>query len=101
MKEPRGLIGQTGLTSREMREVVMQTAEPFSTMESTYRLVKIFDSTYANSDLEQVSANATQINAEDRTQILSLLQYLEYLSDGNLGDWCTYPVIFLLSAACY
>ena len=82
MKEPSGLIGQTGLTSREMREVVMQTAEPFSTMESTYRLVKIFDSTYANSDLEQVSANATQINAEDRTQILSLLQYLEYLSDG-------------------
>ena len=32
MKEPRGLLGQTYLTSSEMREVLMQTAEPVSRM---------------------------------------------------------------------
>ena len=31
MKEPSGLLGQTDLTSREICEVVMQTAEPSST----------------------------------------------------------------------
>ena len=31
MKEPSGLIGQSDLTNRDLREVVMQTAEPAST----------------------------------------------------------------------
>ena len=38
-KEPRGLIGQTYLTIRKMREVVMKTAEPVLTKEVTDRLV--------------------------------------------------------------
>ena len=54
--------------------------------------MKILDSTYANSDLEQVSVNETQLNAEEITQLLSLLQYFEYLFDGPLGDWDTEPI---------
>ena len=35
MKEPRSLLGQSDLNKREMRKVVMQTAEPASTIEAT------------------------------------------------------------------
>ena len=35
MKEPRNLLGQSGLTRREMREVVMQNAEPSFKREAT------------------------------------------------------------------
>ena len=58
-----------------MREVVMQTVEPASTKESTERLVKILDSTYAKADVKQVANKATQMNAEERTQLLRLLEY--------------------------
>ena len=35
MKEPSSFLGKSNLTKREMREVVMQTAEPASTREAT------------------------------------------------------------------
>ena len=41
----------------------MHTAEPVSTIESTERLVKILNSTYVKSNLEQVADNATHMNA--------------------------------------
>ena len=40
MKEPSSMIGQIDLTSREMREVVIQTEEPVSTRGDTERMVK-------------------------------------------------------------
>ena len=40
-KEPRNLLGQSDLTKREMRKVVMQNAEPASNREATERMVKI------------------------------------------------------------
>ena len=40
------MIGKSDLTSHEMREVDMQTAEPASTRASTERLVGILESTY-------------------------------------------------------
>ena len=40
MKEPRGMIGQTDRTSRDMRDEVIQTAELVSTREATERLLK-------------------------------------------------------------
>ena len=94
MKQPSGLLGQANLTKRDMREVVMQTAEPASTIEATDRMVKILDSTYVNvkADLNQLSDNATQLNAEERTQLLSLLEDFEDLFGVTLGDWATEPV---------
>ena len=63
----------------------MHTAEPTSTREATERIVKILDSYYAKADLKQVANNATHLNAEERTQLLSLLEALEDLFDGTLG----------------
>ena len=74
MKEPIGFLGQTDLTSQVMHKMSMQTVEPVSTREATERLVKILDSTYVKLDLEQVAANASQLDIEERSQRLSLLQ---------------------------
>ena len=59
IKEPSVLLGQIDLTSREIREVVIQTAEPVSTRKANDRLVKILNGTYVKEYLEQVAANAT------------------------------------------
>ena len=67
MKEPRGLLGKSYLTSRDMREVVMHTEKLYSTREATEILVQILDSTYVKADLKQVADNATQLNSDKRT----------------------------------
>ena len=64
MNYPINFLGKFDLTKRKMRELVMQNVEPASTLEDTERMVKILDSTSAKSDLEQVVANASQLNAE-------------------------------------
>ena len=74
MKEPSNLIGQKYLTIYDMCEVAIQTEEPFYTREATERLVKILDSTYTKVYLEQLAANATHMNAEERTQLIRLLK---------------------------
>ena len=75
-----------------MWKVAMYTAEPVLTRETTEKLEKILDSTYWTSDLEHVAAITTQMNAEERTQLLRILKYFEELFDGILGDWDTEPV---------
>ena len=92
MKEPRGLLGQSDLTSREICGVVIHTTEPVSTKEATEILVKILGSTYAKADLKQVANNATQLNAEERNQLLRLLEYFEDLFDVTLGELYTETV---------
>ena len=67
-----------------MREVVVQTAETVSTRKGNERMVKIIDSNFAKSDLEQRVTSATQMNTEQRTQQLGLLKYFEYLFDGTI-----------------
>ena len=86
------MLGQSDLTKREILEVVMQTTEPASTQEATERMVKILDITYTKAELEHVVSNASQLNAEERTLLLSLLEEFKDLFDGNLGDWSTEPV---------
>ena len=92
MKEPSGLIRKPDLTSRKMREVAMQTAEPVSTRETTGRLVKPLKSNYAKADLKQVTGNETHLNADEITQLISLLKDFEDLIDGTIGYWNTEPV---------
>ena len=70
-----------------MRKVVMHTVEPASTREATELMVKPLDSTYMKSDLNQVADNATQLNSEERTQLLGLLEDFEDLFNSTLGDW--------------
>ena len=76
--------------------MVTQTAEPASTREATERMVKILDSTYAKAYLERVF-NSSQMNAAERTLLLSLLGYFEDFFDGTLGNWATEPVDLELS----
>ena len=59
-----------------MREVEIQNIETDSTREATEILVKIPDSTYAKEELIQVDNNANQLNDEERTQLLRLIEYL-------------------------
>ena len=57
------MLGKYDLTKREMRDVVIQTAEPASTREATEIIVKVIGSTYAKANLEQV-VNDSQLNSE-------------------------------------
>ena len=83
MKEPSGLIGKSDLKKREMRKVVMHTAEPDSKREATARVLKIFYINYTKADLKHVNNNENQMNAEERTQLLRILNYSEDLFDGT------------------
>ena len=55
-------------------------------------MVKILYSTYAKADLKQVANNSTQLNAEEITMLLILLEDFEELFDVTLGDWAIGPV---------
>ena len=70
----------------------MQTTEPVSTREATDRLVKILESTYEKEYLKQVSDKATQMIAEEITELIRLLKYFEDVFDGTLGYWDIDPV---------
>ena len=59
-------LGKTNLTQHEMQEVVMQTAETYSTREDTERIVKILVGTYSKSDLDEVALDAFQLDANQR-----------------------------------
>ena len=52
----------------------MHSVEPVSTREATDTLVKISDSTYAKANLKYVANNTTQLNNEERTPLLRLLE---------------------------
>ena len=64
MKELIGLLRKLDLTSSNMCMVVIQNAELDFTIEATGRWLKVTDSNNEKADLEQVTANATQMNAE-------------------------------------
>ena len=76
MKDPRNLLGQSNICKRKMREVATHTAEPGSTQETTERILKILDSTYAKADLRHVADNNSHMNAEERTLLLILYRGL-------------------------
>ena len=45
-------------------------------------MVQILNSTYAKADLKRVTNKSTQLNAEERTLLLSLLEDFEEFFDG-------------------
>ena len=67
----------------------MHTAEPVYTREATEMIVKNIYSTYVKSYHEQLAANATQLNSEDKTQLLGLINDFDGLFDGTLEEWDT------------
>ena len=75
----------------------MQKSESFSDRESTESMVNIIDNTYAKEEFEQIAANATHMNDDQRTELLGLLNYFEERFDGTIGYWDTYPFDFELN----
>ena len=69
----------------------MHAVEPASTQESNNIMVKILDSTSAKADLKQV-VNTSQINTEEITLLISLLEYFKDLFGRTLGNWTTQHV---------
>ena len=67
-----------------MSEVVIHTAELAPSQESTERMVKIIIIDYAKSYFKKVTDNVIDLNAEERTQLLSLLEDFKDLFDGTL-----------------
>ena len=53
--------------------------------------MKIIGITCAKADLKQVNDNATELNAEERTLLLSLLEDFGDFFNGTLGDCATEP----------
>ena len=72
-----------------MRGLVMQTSEPASTRKSTELMIKILNCTYLKAGLNQVANNATQMNAEEITLLLSILEDFKEFFGGTLGDYAT------------
>ena len=54
-------------------------------------MIKIIDSTYAKADLGKL-VNASQLNVEEITLLLSLCEDFEDLFDGNFGNRATEDV---------
>ena len=48
--------------------------------------------TYVKAYLKQVAGNTTQLNSEERTQLLRILEYFKDLFGDTLGDWDTETV---------
>ena len=76
----------------EIKQIMTQTAEPIATREATERIVRILDSKYEKADLEQVAANAEDLDENQQKKLLSLLKDFEDLFDGTLGKWDTDPI---------
>jgi hypothetical protein len=75
-----------------LKATFTQTVEPKATKEATERIVKILDSNYEAANLHDVAANAHSLNAQQKNQLLSLLEDFEDIFDGTLGHWQTKPV---------
>ena len=57
-------------------------------------MVKTIYVTYAKADLEQVASNITQLNDDDKTQLIGLLEVFEGLFYGTVRKWDTEVVVF-------
>ena len=55
-------------------------------------MVKILDSKYEKANLEEIVANAKNLDEDQKQMLLKLLKQYETLFDGTLGRWNTTPV---------
>ena len=62
MKDPGRLLVKPNLNQHEIRELSIQTAEPYSTIEATERVVKKTNSTYSKASFDKVPANTVQLH---------------------------------------
>ena len=93
MRSAHHMDSKPTFSRAEIRQIMTQTAEPIATQEATERIVKILDSTkYEKADLDEVAANAEQLNKPQQRKLLSLLKDFKDLFDRTLGHWETEPI---------
>jgi hypothetical protein len=98
MRTSQEETGNPQFRKHELKEIIKQTAEPLATQQATERAVKILDSTYEKANLEEIAANAVDLDKDEKELLLSLLKDFEDLFDGTLGHWDTEPVNIELKA---
>ena len=84
MEEPNSLIEQSFQLSARCAGWLFRLHNQLTHERLLNKGLKILDSTYAKADLKQVSDNKTQMDAEERTLLLSVLEDFEDLFDGTL-----------------
>ncbi len=71
----------------------MLSQGPKSTEEATQRVIQILDANYRKADIQAiVNDNCSHLTADQKAMLLKVLQKIEPLFDGTLGDWKTKPV---------
>ena len=65
-KYPDNFLVQPDLTKCYMGNMVIDNSEPYSTRQTTERVVKIFNSTYARYNLDKVAAAASKLDKNQR-----------------------------------
>ena len=98
MRTSQEETGNPQFRKHELKEIIKQTAEPIATQQATEGAVKILDSTYEKANLEDIAANAANLDKEEKELLLTLLKDFEELFDGTLGHWDTEPVNIELKA---
>ena len=71
---------------------MQRTSDPTVTTEATEIIVKILDNKYKKANLEEIYQSSHQLYAKEKVILLHLLKDFEYIFDGRLGKWNTYPV---------
>ena len=79
-------------SKKELRSTILRSIEPKSTKEATERVVKILDSKYKKVNLNEIVANAKNLEKDQKKMLLKLLKQYKTLFDGTLGRWNTTPV---------
>ena len=69
---------------KELRSTILCSIEPKSTKEATERVVKILDSKYEKANLDEIVANAKNLDEDQKQMLLKLLKQYEILFDGTL-----------------
>ena len=78
---------------RQRIYVKAQFIEPSAAESGTKRAVSILYAKYEKADLLAViKDNCVHLSSAEQVQLLQLLQKIEHLFDGTLGDWKTSPV---------
>ena len=98
MRTSQEETGNPQFRKHELKEIIKQTAEPIATQQATEGAVKILDSTYEKANLEDIAANAANLDKEEKELLLTFLKDFEELFDGTLGHWDTEPVNIELKA---
>ena len=65
---------------------MLKNTEPLSTSDLTKRAMRILDTQYEKTNLEEIVDTCTHLDAVENKSLLQTLQQFEHLFGGNLGD---------------